>query len=128
MVALDAKHQSNQSAKSVYPLAIANCKEKRSVKCFLFVTLYIFSYTLDLISTHAVNKCKVSKQCSHLVFYIPGIFFFFFLIREDLRKLFDSLNKWKNDLKQNGILVDGKHYHVKFKGTFFIQLTIFVCF
>jgi len=45
--------------------------------------------------------------------------YFFFLIREDLRKLFDSLNKWKNELKQNGILVDGKHYHVKFKGTFF---------
>ena len=26
---LDAKHRSSQSAKSVYPLAIANCKEKR---------------------------------------------------------------------------------------------------
>ena len=39
-------------------------------------------------------------------------------VREDLRKLFDSLNKWNNELKQNGILVDGKHYHVKFKGTF----------
>ena len=77
MVALDAKHQSNQSAKSVYLLAIANCKEKRSVKCFLYVTLYIFSYTLDLISTHVINKCKVSKQCSHLVFYIPSIFFFY---------------------------------------------------
>ena len=91
MVALDAKHQSNQSAKSVYPLAIANCKEKRSVKCFLYVVaLYIFSYT----------------------------FLVFFWTREDLRKLFDSLNKWKNELKQNGIFVDGRHYHVKFKGTF----------
>lgn len=77
MVALDAKHQSNQSAKSVYPLAIANCKEKRSVKCFIYVTPYIFPYTLDFISIHAVNKCiKVSKQYSHLVFYIPHIFFY----------------------------------------------------
>ena len=30
MVPLDALHLSSQSAKSVYPLAIANCKEKRS--------------------------------------------------------------------------------------------------
>ena len=29
IVPLDAKHRSSQSAKSVYPLAIANCKEKR---------------------------------------------------------------------------------------------------
>jgi len=29
IVALDAKHRSSQSARSVYPLAIANCKEKR---------------------------------------------------------------------------------------------------
>ena len=47
MVALDAKHQSNQSAKSVYPLAIANCKEKKSVKCFLYVVaLYIYLFYL----------------------------------------------------------------------------------
>ena len=51
----------------------------------------------------------------HFLLHIPGIFF---LTREDLRKLFDSLNKWKNELKQNGILIDGRHYHVKFKGTF----------
>jgi len=31
VVPLDAKHRSSQSAKSVYPLAIANCKEKRFV-------------------------------------------------------------------------------------------------
>ena len=29
IVPLDAKHRSSQSAKSVYPLAIANCKEER---------------------------------------------------------------------------------------------------
>ena len=50
----------------------------------------------------------------------------FFLIREDLRKLFDSLNKWKNELKQNDILVNGKHYHVKYKGTFFHTIDCFL--
>ena len=29
IVPLDAQHRSSQSAKSVYPLAIANCKERR---------------------------------------------------------------------------------------------------
>ena len=31
VVPLDTKHRSSQSAKSVYPLAIANCEEKRFV-------------------------------------------------------------------------------------------------
>jgi len=64
-VALDAKHRSSQSAKSVYPLAIANCKEKR----------------------------------------------------EDLRKLLLNLNKRKEEIKRNGIWVDGKHYRIRFKVT-----------
>jgi len=57
VVPLDAKHRSSQSAKSVYPLAIANCKEKR----------------------------------------------------KDLRNLFVNLNKRKEEIKRNGIWVDGKH-------------------
>ena len=57
------------------------------------------------------------------------LFSLYFFVREDLRKLFDSLNKSKNELKQNGILVDGKHYHVKFKGTFCsYNKQYFICF
>ena len=36
--------------------------------------------------------------------------------REDLRNLFANLNKRKEDLKKNGIFVDGKHYRIHFKG------------
>jgi len=39
MVAIDTKHHSSQSAKSVYPLSIANCKEKREVVRNLFKNL-----------------------------------------------------------------------------------------
>lgn len=35
IVALDSQHRSSQSAKSVFPLAIANCKEKRLVEYWL---------------------------------------------------------------------------------------------
>jgi len=38
-VPLDAKYWSSQSAKSVYPLAIANCKEKRCVSNHWFVDI-----------------------------------------------------------------------------------------
>ena len=36
IVLLDAQHRSSQSAKSVYPLAIANCKENRLDALLLF--------------------------------------------------------------------------------------------
>jgi len=65
IVALDAGHRSSQSAKSVYPLATANCKEKR----------------------------------------------------EDLKNLFVNLNKRKEELKRNGIQIDGKHFSMHFKAT-----------
>ena len=47
VVPLDAKHRSSQSAKSVYPLAIANCKEKR------FVSNYYFVYILYILFGYA---------------------------------------------------------------------------
>ena len=45
------------------------------------------------------------------------LFLFLFFLRDDLRKLFTNLNKQKDKLKKMGIRVDGKHYHIRFKGT-----------
>ena len=47
IVPLDAHHRSSQSAKSVYPLVIANCKEKRLVN--FFNCIYMKQYCLQLV-------------------------------------------------------------------------------
>lgn len=39
-------------------------------------------------------------------------------LREDLKRLVANLNKQKDKLKKNGIQVDGRHYRIRFKGTF----------
>ena len=74
MVALDAKHRSSQSAKSVYPLAIANCKEKRSVELFLYLTLQFFLTIRFEFNLHAVNNYKVNKHYGHIVMFISCFF------------------------------------------------------
>ena len=45
------------------------------------------------------------------------LFVYLAFSREDPRKLFLNLTKQKDKLKKMGINVDGKHYHVPFKGT-----------
>jgi len=64
VVPLDDGCHSAQSAKSVMPISIANCREKR----------------------------------------------------EELKRIVVTLNKQKDEIKRNGIYVDGKHYRVSFKG------------
>lgn len=88
-------------------------KNRGQKNCFLSVNCTFFLEHWIWIQP------MVSRHYGHLtsVVWLP-----LSLIREDLRKLFDSLNKWKNELKQNGILVDGKHYRVKFKGTIFLYM------
>ena len=46
-----------------------------------------------------------------------SLFVYLAFSREYLRKLFLNLNKQKDKLKKMGIKVDGKHYHIRFKGT-----------
>ena len=41
---------------------------------------------------------------------------FFYPSRESLKKLIVNVNRGKDILKKNGIVVDGKRYSVKFKG------------
>lgn len=42
---------------------------------------------------------------------------FFYPSREKLKKLIVTVNRQKDILKKNGVVVDGKRYAVDFKGT-----------
>lgn len=62
IVPIDVDHASSESCKSVYPIAIANCKENR----------------------------------------------------ENVEALIRDINRQKDTIKKNGIMVDGRHFKVKF--------------
>lgn len=53
----------------------------------------------------------------------------YFSWRENLKILLKDINHQKKLLKENGIVIDGKHYHVQFvgKSLFLSFLSIPVC-
>ena len=59
IVPLDAHHRSSQSAKSVYPLVIANCKEKRLVNfsncIYISVLLFIGELNINFTNMGGVS-------------------------------------------------------------------------
>ena len=49
------------------------------------------------------------------------------IFRESLKKLIVKINKEKDELKRNGIMVDGVLYTVKFKGVILLYNNIDIC-
>ena len=82
----------------------------------------------------AKKKYATKHRYSHVLTLVIATkldcFSFYLFSREDLRKLLLNLNKRKEEIKRNGIWVDGKHYRIRFKGTnmlFFFVLNVVGC-
>ena len=67
------------------------------------IFIYIVLFLMNSINTY--NRCMYE------------LILHFFFSGEDLKKIPVNLNKRKEDLKRNGIYIDGKDYSVHFKGS-----------
>ena len=95
MVALDAKHRTSQSVKSVYPLSIANCKEKRFVD-LLFYCMNHTSPCFQGLSSSSLNIYEGVCACFYILNFIP-----FFTLSFQGRIWETYLKIWING-KKNG--------------------------
>lgn len=97
---------STQSSKSVYPLAIANCKENRYMYMYAF-----YSYHISHINILVGHACSLSNYQHN-----PILLCLCFSCRENLKILLKDVNEQKKCIKENGIIVDGTHHGVQFVG------------